>query len=138
MAETYADVAVACLSYLCLRYFDSNITDEEVDLNIVEGGYILHEYSQSNFLHHVRGALRDESGTTEHLVDPLKRFLDARWNPSYKYNQLGSKPPDSTGAVLMHINSRYPEEYKKLNLIAMHFSKHSIRMDGDEGGFSDS
>ena len=50
---------MACLSYLSFRCFDSDITDDEVDEFIAKGEYVLHQYSQSNFLHHIRGALRD-------------------------------------------------------------------------------
>ena len=37
-AESHDEVAVTCLSYLRFRYFDGDITDDEVDGFIDQGG----------------------------------------------------------------------------------------------------
>ena len=49
---------MTCLSYLSFRYFDPDITDDEVDGFIDGGEYVLHQYSQTNFciISEVRGA----------------------------------------------------------------------------------
>ena len=105
---------MACLSYLSFRYFDDDITDEEVDSIISRGGYVLHQYSQSNFLHHLRGAWRDVGGASEILRASTREFLKARWNPSYRH--VDSEPP--ARSTVGHIQSIDPEDYKKLSIIA--------------------
>ena len=115
-AESHAEVAVTCLSYLSFRYFDGGITDEEVDGFIGSGGYVLHQYSQTNFLHHIRGALRDARGASEILRASTREFLKARWNPS---RQVDSELPLSS-MILGHIQTMGQEDYKKLRIIAAH------------------
>ena len=116
-AESHAEVAATCLSYLSFRYFDGDITDDEVDGFIAAGGYVLHQYSQSNFLHHIRGAWRDEGGTSEVLRSSTKGFLKARWNPSFRHVDLETSSSSST---LEHIQPMDSEDYKKLRIIATH------------------
>ena len=108
---------MTCLSYLRFRYFDSDITDDEVDRFIARGGYVLHRYSQFNYLHHIRGAWRDVDGATEILKAATGEFLKARWNPSFRH--ADSETPYSS-STLGHIQSMDPEYYKKLNTIATH------------------
>ena len=116
-----------CLSYLSFRYFDGSITDEEVDRFIGSGGYVLHQYSQSNFLHHIRGAWRDAGDASEVLRASTREFLNARWNPS---RQVDSEPPPSP-TILGHIQSMGQEDYKKLGIIAAHLrSRHLIESTG--------
>ena len=116
-AESHAEVAVACLSYLSFRYFDGDITDDEVDGFVERGEYALHKYSQSNFLHHIRGAWHDVEGTSETLKASIKEFLKARWNPSF-----GRIASELSPSFLEpgHIKSMDPEDYGKLSTIAAH------------------
>ena len=116
-AESHAEVAVTCLSYLSFRYFDCDITDDEADGYIKSGGYVLHQYSQANFLHHIRGAWRDGGGASEILKASTGKFLQARWNASFE--RVGSEPLPSSSA-LGHIQSMNPNDYEKLNTIAAH------------------
>ena len=102
---------MACLSYLSFRYFDDDITDEEVDDIISRGGYVLHQYSQSNFLHHLRGAWRDVGGASEILRASTREFLKARWNPSFRH--VDSELPARSSTV-GHMD---PEDSKKLSII---------------------
>ena len=119
---------MTCLSYLSFRYFDAGIMDEEVDGFIGSGGYVLHQYSQSNFLHHIRGAWRNAGGTCETLRVSTREFLNARWNPS---RQVDSEPPPSS-TTLGHIQTMGHEDYKKLSIIAAHLrARHLI--EGTEG-----
>ena len=113
---------MACLSYLSFRYFDGDITDDEVDGFITRGEYALHKYSQSNFLHHIRGAWRNAGGASETLGAPTKEFLKARWNPSYRH--VGSEPPSS--AALGHMLCMDQEDYKKLSIIAAHLKARNL------------
>ena len=105
---------MTCLSYLTFRYFDVDITDDEIDGFIDQGGYVLHHYSQSYFLHHIRGAWCDVGGASEILRASTGEFLKARWNPSFN-----SAPPTSS-SIPGHIQSMDPEDYKKLSTIAAH------------------
>ena len=116
-AECHAEVAVACLSYLSFRYFDGDITDDEIDGFAGSGEYALHGYSRSNFLHHIRGAWRGMEGTSGNLKASTKEFLKARWNPSFR--RIVSKPSPSS-SELGHIKSMDPEDYGKLITIAAH------------------
>ena len=114
---------MTCLSYLSFRYFDDGITDEELDGFIGSGAYVLHRYSQSNFLHHIRGAWRDAGGASEILRASTREFLNARWNPS---RQVDSEPPLSS-TIFGHIRNMGQEDYKKLSIIAAHLrARHLI------------
>jgi hypothetical protein len=114
--ESNGDVALACLSYLCLRYFDSDISDEEIDQFIIGGGYVLHDYAQSNFLYHIRSSWRAVDDVSEPLAITTREFLGTRWNPAFQY--LDSQLPPKSW--LGKLQSKYPEEHRKLNIIAAH------------------
>ena len=111
---------MTCLSYLRFRYFDGDITDDEVDGFIDRGGYVLHQYSQSNFLHHIRGAWRDMRGPSEILRESTREFLKERWNTSFN-----SEPPPGP-SVLGHLQSIDPEDYRRLSMIAAHLRAHNL------------
>ena len=108
---------MTCLSYLRFRYFDGGITDDEVDGFIDRGEYALHLYSQSNFLHHIRGACRDVDGVSQTLKTSTGDFMKERWNPSFRHIDSETSPSCLT---LEHIQSMDPEDYKRLNAIAAH------------------
>ena len=112
-----------CLSYLGFRYFDGDITDDEVDGFVTRGEYALHKYSQSNFLHHIRGAWHNVGGTGETLKASTKEFLKARWNPYFR--QISSEPQPSSSA-LGHIQSIDQEDYESLCIIAAHLRAHNL------------
>ena len=131
-AESHAEVAVACLSYLSFRCFDGDITDDEVDGFVTRGKYALHKYSQSNFLHHIRGAWRTAEGAGETLKASTKEFLKARWNPSFRY--IGSEPQPSSSA-LGNIQSMDQEDYKMLCTIAAHLRTPGLT-ESTKGSFS--
>ena len=116
-AESHAVVAVTGLSYLSFRYFDGDITDDEVDGFITRGEYALHKYSQSNFLHHIRGAWHNAEDASETLKASTEVFLKTRWNPAFRH--IGSEPPPSSSA-LGHMQSMDQGDYKKLSTIAAH------------------
>ena len=116
-AECHAEVAVACLSYLSFRYFDGDITDDEMNGFVERGEYALHKYSQSNFLHHIRGAWHNVDGASETLKASTGDFLKARWNLAFRH--IDSEPPPSSSA-LQHIQSMDQGDYKKLSTIAAH------------------
>ena len=118
-AESHAEVAMTCLSYLSFRYFDGDITDGEVDRFIAMGEYALHKYSQSNFLHHIRGAWRNVEGVSETLGVTTKEFLKARWNPAFRH--IGSEPSPSSPTP-GPIPSMDRGDYKKLCAIVAHRS----------------
>ena len=89
---------------------------------IASGGYVLHQYSQSNFLHHIRGAWCDVGGASAVLRASTGKFLEARWYPSFE--QVDSEPPLSS-STLGHLQSMNLEDYKKLNTIAAHLRAHN-------------
>ena len=116
---------MACLSYLSFRYFDSDITDDEVDGFICGGEYVLQQYSQSNFLHHVRGAWRDagDDNKIPNVSASTREFLKARWNPSFRH--AGSEQSSRTSRP-EHIQSMNSEAYEKLNIIAAHIKARNL------------
>ena len=115
---------MTCLSYLGFRCFDSGITDDEIDGFIGRGEYVLHQYSQSNFLHHIRGAWREAGlgGASEILRASTREFLNARWNPS---RHADSEPPPSS-TTLGHIQTMDPDDYKKLSIIAFYLRARNL------------
>ena len=120
-AESHAVVAVTGLSYLSFRYFDGDITDDEVDGFITRGEYALHKYSQSNFLHHIRGAWHNAEDASETLKASTEVFLKTRWNPAFRH--IGSEPP--TGPSTLG-RSMGQEDYKKLSTIAAHLRERNL------------
>ena len=102
------------MSHLLFRYFDSDTTDNKVDGYIHEGGYVLHQYSQANFLYHIRGAWRDVGGANQILRSSIGKFLKVRWNPSF------DSEPQPSFSILERIQSMGPEDYKKLGIVAAH------------------
>ena len=121
-AQSHAEVAMACLSYLNFQYFDSDITDDEVDAIISRGGYVLLQYSQSNFLHHIRGAWRDDN-EIPNIRASTEEFLKARWNPSFRHADLEIS---SSYSRPIHVQSMDAELYKKLNIIAAYLRAHNL------------
>jgi hypothetical protein len=115
---SHAQVAIVCLSYLNFTYFDSNISDDAVDEIIATGGYVLHDYAQANFLYHIESAWRDPD-TTELLAIPIREFLELRWNPSFRPLNV-QLPPASSSITLGQMESKFPEEYRKLIIIVAH------------------
>ena len=113
--ESHAEVAVVCLSYLSFRYFEGDITDDEMDGFITRGEYALHKYSQSNFLHHIRGACHNVEGPTETLTASTEVFLKKRWNLAFRH--IDSEQPPSPSAFRQPMDQ---EDYKKLCTIAAH------------------
>ena len=113
---------MACLSYLNFWCFDSDITDNKVDGFIIKGEYVLHQYSQSNFLHHIRGAWSD-ANEIPNIRASTEEFLKARWNPSFT-------PADSeiSSSYLrpIHIQSMDAEHYSKLNIIASYLRAYNV------------
>ena len=105
---------MTCLAYLGFRYFDVDITDDQVDEVIAKGGYVLHQYSQSNFLHHIRGAWCEVGGASRTLRISTKEFLKQKWNPSFN-----SEPPPGF-SMPGYIQPMDQEDYKKLSIIAAH------------------
>ena len=94
-----------------------------MDVFIDNGEYVLHQYSLSNFLHHIRGAWRDVGGASEILRASMREFLKARWNPSFRHADSEPLPSSST---VGHIQSMDPEDYKKLNMIAAHLRARNL------------
>ena len=105
---------MTCLSYLCFQYFDGDIMDDELDGFIDRGGYVLHQYSKSNFLHHIRGAWWGVGGASKILRESTTEFLKAKWNPSF------NSEPSPCFPIPGQIQSMDPEDYKKMSIIAAH------------------
>ena len=116
---------MACLSYLSFRYFDSDITDDEVEGFIGKGEYVLQQYTQSNFLHHIRGAWRDAGRANKipNVTASTKEFLKARWNPCFRSDGSG-QPSSSSGPE--HVQPTDAEVYEKLNIISARLREHSF------------
>ena len=87
--------------------------------------YVLHQYSQSNFLHHVRGAWRDAGDANEipNVRASSREFLTARWNPSFRD---ADSEQSSTSARPGHIQPMDAEFYEKLNIIAAHLGARNL------------
>ena len=116
---------MACLSYLSFRCFDSDITDDEVDEFVARGEYVLHQYSLSNFLHHIRGAWRDAGDANEipNVSTSIREFLKARWNPSFRHANSEQSPSFSR---LRNIQLMDARDYEKLNIIAAYLRSYNL------------
>ena len=84
--ETLAhkQIARTCLTYLMFPCFDLSITEEEIDVAVLEGHYVLQPYATSYWLEHVKEGIRGDVGSTDFaLYQKILIFLGRRANQSF-------------------------------------------------------
>src|SRR5207248_11256396 len=80
------DLATTCLTYLCSDLFDPDLSDEDLEENILSGGYRLHSLAATQWAEFVRVCaimLRNQSPPHE-LITLLECFIIERGNTEYE------------------------------------------------------
>jgi len=126
-------VSTACLSYLCFRCFDRDITDEEVGEFILSGEYTLFDYTRLYYLHHIRATGWRLAGVASDLdlETVVQRFLKLHWNASFKRSGQESTSTAATRSNSSECLNQAASAHEMLNIIAMHAWSKTFMKDED-------
>ncbi|RBA21148.1 hypothetical protein FPRO05_07462 [Fusarium proliferatum] len=85
LADMALDLAIRCVVYMCQDHHDSELTEDEIDANILWGAYRLHHFSSSFWLDLILEylALSDSNIIPEGLIEQLKLLLETRSSDRY-------------------------------------------------------
>ncbi|KAF5968445.1 Nacht domain-containing protein [Fusarium bulbicola] len=100
LAEMALDLAIRCLVYMCQDHHDPDLTEDEIDANILWGAYRLHHFSSSFWLGLITEYLTLSGSKTipDTLVDHLRELLETR--PSDHYTQSNQSKGSLHQAIL--------------------------------------
>ncbi|KAF5573491.1 Nacht domain-containing protein [Fusarium pseudocircinatum] len=86
LADTALDLAIRCLVYMCQNHHDPELTEDEIDANILWGAYRLHHFSSSFWVDLIHQYLTLSGSETipDALIDQLRILLDTRSSDHYK------------------------------------------------------
>ncbi|KAF5674658.1 Nacht domain-containing protein [Fusarium circinatum] len=87
LAEMALDLAIRCLVYMCQDHHDPDLTEDEIDANILWGAYRLHHFSSSFWLSLITEYLTLSGSETipDTLIDHMRELLETR--PLHHYTQ---------------------------------------------------
>ncbi|KAH6964634.1 hypothetical protein DER45DRAFT_610955 [Fusarium avenaceum] len=80
LSDMALDLAIRCMVYMCQDHHDPDLTEDEIDANILWGAYRLHHFS-SNFwldLIHQYLTLSGSKTMPDILIDQLRTLLETR------------------------------------------------------------
>ncbi|SCN87403.1 uncharacterized protein FFNC_01767 [Fusarium fujikuroi] len=85
LSETALDLAIRCLVYMCQDHHDPDLTEDELDANIIWGAYRLHHFSSCFWLDLIYGYLTLSGSETipDILTDQLRVLLETRSSDAY-------------------------------------------------------
>ncbi|KAH7186754.1 hypothetical protein BKA60DRAFT_602584 [Fusarium oxysporum] len=85
LSEMALDLAIRCVVYMCQDHHDPDLTEDEIDANIIGGAYRLHHFSSSFWLDLVHEYLTLSGSKTipDTLVDQLRILLETRSSDHY-------------------------------------------------------
>lgn len=85
LSETALDLAIRCLVYMCQDHHDPDLTEDELDANIIWGAYRLHHFSSRFWLDLIHGYLTLSGSETipDTLTDQLRTLLETRSSDAY-------------------------------------------------------
>ncbi|KAI3585513.1 hypothetical protein IWW34DRAFT_897573 [Fusarium oxysporum f. sp. albedinis] len=85
LSEMALDLAIRCVAYMCQDHHDPDLTEDEIDANIIWGAYRLHHFSSSFWLDLVHEYLTLSGSKTipDTLVDQLRILLETRSSDHY-------------------------------------------------------
>ena len=86
MNEKLAHIQIArtCLTYLMFPCFDLSITEEEIDVAVRNGYYVLQPYATYHWLEHVKEGMRgDKDSADSALCQKILIFLARRANQNF-------------------------------------------------------
>ncbi|RBQ76481.1 hypothetical protein FVER14953_03349 [Fusarium verticillioides] len=85
LSEMALDLAIRCLVYMCQNHHDPELSEDEIDANILWGAYRLHQFSSSFWLDLIHEYLRLSGSETipDALIDQLRILLETRSSDTY-------------------------------------------------------
>ncbi|KAL9567379.1 hypothetical protein ACKAV7_008454 [Fusarium commune] len=85
LSETALDLTIRCVVYMCQDHHDPDLTEDEIDANMLWGAYRLHHFSSSFWLDLINEYLTlSGSETIPHtLIDQLRILLETRSSDHY-------------------------------------------------------
>lgn len=94
------DLAIRCVVYMCQDHHDPDLTEDEIDANIIWGAYRLHHFSSSFWLDliHEYLTLSDSNTIPDSLIDQLRILLETR--SSDHYNEIDQNESSLHPAIL--------------------------------------
>ncbi|KAF5584313.1 Nacht domain-containing protein [Fusarium pseudoanthophilum] len=85
LADTALDLAIRCLVYMCQDHHDPDLTEDEIDANIMWGAYRLHNFSSSFWIDLIHKYLTLSGSETipDTLIHQLGVLLETRSSDHY-------------------------------------------------------
>ncbi|RYC87009.1 hypothetical protein BFJ63_vAg10141 [Fusarium oxysporum f. sp. narcissi] len=85
LSEMALDLAIRCVVYMCQGHHDPDLTEDEIDANIIWGAYRLHHFSSSFWLDLIHEYLTLSGSKTipDTLIDQLRILLETRSSDHY-------------------------------------------------------
>ncbi|KAF5668760.1 Nacht domain-containing protein [Fusarium denticulatum] len=85
LSEMALDLAIRCVVYMCQDHHDPDLTEDEIDANILSGAYRLHHFSSSFWLDliHKYLTLPGSETISGALIDQLGVLLETRSSDHY-------------------------------------------------------
>lgn len=79
------DLAIRCVVYMCQDHHDPDLTEDEIDANIIWGAYRLHQFSSSFWLDLIHEYLTLSGSKTipDTLINHLGILLETRSSDHY-------------------------------------------------------
>lgn len=82
--SAHKQIARICLTYLMFSCFDLSITEEEIDVAVLDGHYVLQAYATNHWLEHVKEGIRGDIGSADFaLCQKILIFLGRRANQNF-------------------------------------------------------
>ena len=80
----HIQIARTCLTYLMFPCFDLSITEEEIDVGVLNGHYVLQPYATYYWLEHVKEGIRGDTDSADFaLCQKMSAFLGRRANQNF-------------------------------------------------------
>ncbi|KAG4260120.1 hypothetical protein FPRO04_12431 [Fusarium proliferatum] len=85
LSETAFDLAIRCLVYMCQDHHNPDLTEDELDANIIWGAYRLHHFASRFWLDLIHGYINLSGSETipDTLTDQLRTLLETRSSDAY-------------------------------------------------------
>ncbi|KAF5574950.1 Nacht domain protein [Fusarium subglutinans] len=107
LSEMSLDLAIRCMVYMCQNHHDPELTDDEIDANILWGAYRLHHFSSSFWIDLIHQYLTLSGSETipDSLINQLRILLDTRSSDHYTQSD---QPKDSIHSAILGLEVQEP------------------------------
>ncbi|KAF5712258.1 Nacht domain-containing protein [Fusarium mundagurra] len=107
LSEMALDLAIRCVVYMCQDHHDPDLTEDEIDDNILWGAYRLHQFSSSFWLDLIHDYLTLSGSETipDALIDQLRILLEIRSSDTYTHSDQSK---DSLHPAILGLEDQEP------------------------------